>query len=59
MDGGGRWWQNLLIGVPVVVCGASLVFARAFIVVEAFVSIRELPAAAYDTPTWTQVFPHF
>ena len=59
MDGGGRWWQNLLIGVPVVVCGASLVFARAFIVVEAFISIRELPAAAYDTPTWTQVFPQF
>lgn len=59
MDGGGRWWQNLLIGVPVIVCGVSLVLARAFIVVEAFISIRELPAAAYDTPTWTQVFPHF
>lgn len=59
MDGGGRWWQNLLIGVPVLVCGVSLILARAFIVVEAFISIRELPAAAYDTPIWTQVFPHF
>lgn len=59
MDGGGKCWQNLLIGVPVLVCGISLVLARAFIVVEAFISIRELPAAAYDTPTWTQVFPHF
>ena len=59
MDGGGKWWQNILIGVPVVVCGVSLVLARAFIVIEAFISIRDLPAAAYDTPTWTQVFPHF
>ena len=59
MDGGGRWWQNFLIGIPVFVCGLSLVLARAFIVIEAFISIRELPAAAYDTPTWTQVFPHF
>ena len=59
MDGGGRWWQNILIGIPVFVCGVSLILARAFIVVEAFISIRELPAAAYETPTWTQVFPHF
>ena len=59
MDGGGTWWQNLLIGIPVLVCGVSLILARAFIVIEAFISIREQPAAAYETPTWTQVFPHF
>jgi len=59
MDGGGNWWQNVLISVPVAVCGLSLILARAFILVEAFISIRELPAAAYDTPTWAQVFPHF
>lgn len=59
MDGGGRWWQNIIIGTPVFVCGLSLVLARIFIVVEAFVSIRELPAEAYVTPGWTQVFPHF
>lgn len=35
MDGGGRWWHNILISVPVVVCGFSLIFARAFIVIEA------------------------
>ena len=58
MDGGGRRWQHILLGVPVVVCGASLIFARGFIVVEAFLSIRSLPAAAYDTPSWSQVFPH-
>ena len=59
MDGGGRKWQNFLIGIPVVVCGTSLLFARAFLVIEAFLSIRELPEAAYETPTWSQVFPHF
>ena len=59
MDGGGRWWHNIILGAPVVLCGLSLIFARGFVVIEAFVSIRELPAAAYETPTWTQVFPHF
>lgn len=59
MDGGGKKWQNFLIGVPVFVCGFSLLFARGFIVIEAFISIRQLPAAAYDTPTWSQIFPHF
>ena len=59
MDGGGKWWQNVIISIPVVICGGSLILARAFIVIEAFVSIRELPAGAYDTPTWSQVFPHF
>lgn len=58
MDGGGRRWQHILLGVPVVICGSSLIFARGFIVVEAFLSIRSLPAAAYDTPSWSQVFPH-
>ena len=59
MDGGGRRWQNVIISAPVILCGVSLLFARAFIVVEAFISIRELPAAAYQTPGWTQVIPHF
>ena len=59
MGGGGRWWQNIIIGVPVFLCGISLMLARAFVVIEAFISIRQLPEAAYDTPSWTQIFPHF
>ncbi|KAI4135952.1 MAG: hypothetical protein LQ341_005821 [Variospora aurantia] len=58
MDGKKKAWQNALIGIPVVLCGASLLFARAFLVIEAFVSVRELPASAYVTPAWSQVFPH-
>ncbi|KAL8646747.1 MAG: hypothetical protein Q9210_005952 [Variospora velana] len=58
MDGKKKPWQNVLIGIPVVLCGASLLFARAFLVIEAFVSVRELPASAYVTPAWSQVFSH-
>jgi len=32
---------------------------KLFFVVEAFVSIRELPLNAYKTPDWTQLIPHF
>jgi len=31
---------------------------RVFLVVEAFISIRELPIDAYKTPTWSQLLPH-
>ncbi|KAF2428641.1 hypothetical protein EJ08DRAFT_555758, partial [Tothia fuscella] len=41
-----------------VICGISYIFSRAFLVVEAFNSLRELPKSAYDTPSWTQVLPH-
>ncbi|KAL8833641.1 MAG: hypothetical protein Q9170_004162 [Blastenia crenularia] len=53
MNGKKKTWQNILIGIPVVICGASLLFARAFLVIEAFISVRELPASAYVTPTWS------
>ena len=48
--------------IPVVVaglvCGALYIFARGYLVVEAFISIRKLPLSAYQTPDWTQVIPH-
>ena len=34
------------------VCGALYLFARAYLVVGAFISIRQLPVAAYETPNW-------
>ena len=40
------------------VCGALYVFTKASLVVEAFISIRQLPVAAYETPNWTQLIPH-
>jgi len=59
INGGQRLWLNVLIGAFVAVCGLSLVLARGFIVIESFISLRELPLEAYQAPSWTQVFPHF
>ena len=59
MDGKKGWFQNLSLGSLVFICGFSLMLARAYIVIEAFVSIRQLPLAAYDTPSWSRVLPHF
>ncbi|UNI21782.1 hypothetical protein JDV02_007738 [Purpureocillium takamizusanense] len=59
MDGEKSLAQSIGLGVIVFTCGFSLMLARMYVVVEAFISIRELPAAAYDTPDWTDLFPHF
>ncbi|KAK0647089.1 hypothetical protein B0T16DRAFT_328254 [Cercophora newfieldiana] len=59
MDGKKKLWQSLSLGFVVFVCGFSLFLARFYIVLEAFVSIREMPASSYQTPEWTDVFPHF
>ena len=32
--------------------------ARAFLVIESFISLRSLPVTAYNTPNWTQWIPH-
>ncbi|KAK6541795.1 hypothetical protein TWF694_007575 [Orbilia ellipsospora] len=34
-------------------------FARVYLVVEAFVSLRSVPSGVYDEPNWTGFFPHF
>lgn len=41
-----------------VVCGVMYILVRVFLVIEAFISIRQLPASAYETPDWTQLIPH-
>ncbi|CAJ2506397.1 Uu.00g005270.m01.CDS01 [Anthostomella pinea] len=58
MGGKKTWWQSFSLGINVFVCGLSLVLAHMFIVIEAVISIRELPASAYETPQWTDLFPH-
>lgn len=58
-DGKKTWWQNVGLGIVVFICGFSLVFARFFILLEAFISVRKMPASAYQTPEWTAIFPHF
>lgn len=58
MDGEKGVVQSAILSVIVFVCGFSLVLARWFVVIEAFLSIRELPVEAYMTPRWTEIFPH-
>ncbi|GJN66913.1 hypothetical protein PLICBS_000935 [Purpureocillium lilacinum] len=58
MDGEKSLAQSIGLGAVVFTCGFSLMLARMYVVLEAFISIRELPVAAYDTPEWTDLFPH-
>lgn len=51
---GGDVGYYLVIGTVLLVYGA----ARAFLVLEAFISLRSLPPAAYQTPDWSQWIPH-
>jgi hypothetical protein len=53
-----HWTSYLVLGTLCSICGLAYAFARIFLVVEAFISIRELPLGAYATPNWTQVIPH-
>ena len=59
MDGISSWFYFAVLGSAVVVCGLSFCLARGFILIEAFISIRSLEEAAYNTPEWAQLFPHF
>lgn len=40
------------------VCGLAYIFSRVFLIVEALISLRYLPVAAYVVPEWTLGVPH-
>ncbi|OHE94495.1 hypothetical protein CORC01_10215 [Colletotrichum orchidophilum] len=44
-----------------VLCLVLLLFvvARVFLVIEAFINLREAPASLYQTPDWSDFLPHF
>jgi hypothetical protein len=52
------WSGTGVITLLCILCGVSYILSRGFLVVEAFVSIREVPHRVYETPAWSQVFPH-
>ncbi|PSN66377.1 hypothetical protein BS50DRAFT_526400 [Corynespora cassiicola Philippines] len=54
-----NWFWTVVITLLCILCGSSYIVSRAYLVVEAFVSIREVPLQVYNTPSWSQVFPHF
>lgn len=52
------WFSNIVLGIVCTCCGIAYIAARIFLVVEAFISIRQLPVTAYSTPEWSQIIPH-
>ena len=52
------WVKSWFIAVACAICGLLYIFARLFLVIEAFISIRQLPLGAYQTPDWTEIIPH-
>jgi hypothetical protein len=43
---------------PYLVLLAFYAIARVFLVIEAFISLRNVSVRVYDTPVWTQLIPH-
>ena len=48
------WSSAILILLMLI----AYVLARAYLVVECFINVFNLPAGVYDTPTWSVYFPH-
>lgn len=53
-----HWTSLVSLGLLASLCGIAYLFARIFLVVESFISLRKLPASTYDTLEWTQLVPH-
>ena len=62
-------WYNIMSGdasevvmasitVVCTICGCMYLFARAFLMIEAFMCLRSLTVASYVVPSWTQGIPH-
>ncbi|KAF5025570.1 hypothetical protein F66182_2378 [Fusarium sp. NRRL 66182] len=45
------WVQSLL--------ALGYIFARVFIIVESFISLRRAPVGVFISPEWIELFPHF
>lgn len=58
LDGTVRKWSRNLIYLLAFIGGTLYFVARTYVVVEAFVSLRALPASAYASPDWILTVPH-
>ena len=52
------WVEYIVYGVIATACGILYIFARAFLVVDAIVSLRQSPLQTYNTPQWSEMIPH-
>ncbi|PWY69056.1 hypothetical protein BO70DRAFT_365878 [Aspergillus heteromorphus CBS 117.55] len=53
-----RGWREWVLDVIMSFISACLVPARLYIIIEAFISLRRLPASSYVTVEWTNFIPH-
>lgn len=53
-----HWTSLVALGSLATLCGLAYVFARIFLVVESFIGLRKMPASAFETVEWTELFPH-
>ncbi|KAK6529590.1 hypothetical protein TWF281_008761 [Arthrobotrys megalospora] len=55
----GKWIVQIILGVLSGIVVMAFACARVYLVIEAFVSLRDVPREVYETPNWTNFFPHF
>lgn len=58
MSGDAPRWLMFSMSVICGTCGLMHVFSRAYLIVEAFVSLRLPPVGPYVVPEWTLGVPH-
>lgn len=57
LDGDVTWISYALLGMSCTIGGLSYIFARVYLVVEVFISLRAVPLAAYIVQQWTLSLP--
>ena len=54
-----KWfWTGDTLQISIVVIPLFYIIARIFMIVEVFLSLRALPASAYDSVQWSSFIPH-
>ena len=48
----------ILDGLLMLILAVVYILARAYLVIECFINLSELPAGVYDMPNWSAYFPH-
>lgn len=53
----GSWPRRIITGMYVFL-GVMMLFARSFLLVEIFASLRSVPESVYESVYWQQYIPH-
>jgi hypothetical protein len=53
-----RGWRSMIVDVAMTLITFCLILARLYIIIESFISLRKLPADAYQVVNWAELIPH-